>query len=287
MNPLACCAVKRGSHHPPSHPFGPLLPRPIALLTEHIRAPAFYSLWSGRSGARDDDPVRQVELDDHEVAPARLDLTPDALPLEVAVPAGGVAVVHVDFGEIVAGTVVLDIDGPSGASVDALFAERLDDDGSLRRDEQHAGFRYVTRGGPDRFETFDTMGFRYAGLSIRAERPVSLTGLSVTERIHPRPEGSFFRCSDPLLDDVWQAGRRTVDLCSFDAYVDCSADAHGSWDYLGGMLVCLEAGASVVDAQGRDLVVLDHGARRTPVAAATPALLDEALAARRTWADRR
>ncbi len=48
----------------------------------------------------------------------------------------------------------------------------------------------------------------------------------------------------------------------------------GLWDYLGGALVCREAGAVVADALGRDLVVLDHGARRTPVGAATPELLD-------------
>ena len=40
------------------------------------------------------------------------------------------------------------------------------------------------------------------------------------------------------------------------------------------MLVCQEAGAVVIDALGRDLVVLDHGARRTPVAAASQALLE-------------
>lgn len=65
-----------------------------------------------------------------------------------------------------------------------------------------------------------------------------------------------------------------------DGYVDCSVDAHGGWDYLAGVLICREAGAVVVDALGRDLVVRDHGARRTPVAAATPALLDELLRAR-------
>ncbi len=82
-------------------------------------------------------------------------------------------------------------------------------------------------------------------------------------------------------------GAAALDLCAVaagvvDAYMDCSWDAHGPWDYLGGMLVCTEAGASVVDAQGRDLVVLDHDARRTPVAAGNGALLDEVLAARRT-----
>ena len=37
----------------------------------------------------------------------------------------------------------------------------------------------------------------------------------------------------------------------------------------------------MVDAFDRDLVTLDHAARRTPVAAGTAALLDEPLEARR------
>ena len=82
-------------------------------------------------------------------------------------------------------------------------------------------------------------------------------------------------------------GAAALDLCAvacgvLDGYVDCSVDAHGTWDYLGAMLVCIEAGAVVIDAHGRDLVVLDHGARRTPVAAATGELLDELRLARAT-----
>jgi len=46
--------------------------------------------------------------------------------------------------------------------------------------------------------------------------------------------------------------------------------------------VCQEAGALVADAAGRELVTLGHEERRTPVAAATPGLLDEVLAARRS-----
>jgi fructose-1,6-bisphosphatase/inositol monophosphatase family enzyme len=80
-------------------------------------------------------------------------------------------------------------------------------------------------------------------------------------------------------------GAAALDLCAvasgtLDAYVDCSRDAHGPWDYLGGLLVCLEAGAVVGDAHGRDLVVLGHADRRTPVAACTPKLYDELLLAR-------
>ena len=70
-------------------------------------------------------------------------------------------------------------------------------------------------------------------------------------------------------------GAVALDLCAvaegrLDGYIDCSPSAHGPWDYLGGMLICREAGAAIEDAAGRDLVVLEHGARRTPVAGATP-----------------
>lgn len=68
-----------------------------------------------------------------------------------------------------------------------------------------------------------------------------------------------------------------------DGFVDCTAKAaHGPWDYLGGALMCAEAGAICVDAWDRDLLARDHEARRTPVAAATPELLAQLLDARNT-----
>ena len=77
-------------------------------------------------------------------------------------------------------------------------------------------------------------------------------------------------------------GASALDICaiasgSFDGFVDMSPDAHGVWDYIGALLVVREAGGVVVDAFGRDLVVLDHEARRTPVAATNEALLGELL----------
>ena len=83
-------------------------------------------------------------------------------------------------------------------------------------------------------------------------------------------------------------GSSALDMClvargSLDGFADCSAQdsaaskGHGPWDYLAAMLICQEAGASVAEARGRDLIVLDHAARRHPVAAATPELLGELL----------
>lgn len=87
-------------------------------------------------------------------------------------------------------------------------------------------------------------------------------------------------------------GAAALDLCAvaegvLDGYIDCSPSAHGAWDYAGGMLICHEAGAPAVDAFDRDLMALDHLDRRTPIAAATPALLAELIEARRSiaWPD--
>jgi fructose-1,6-bisphosphatase/inositol monophosphatase family enzyme len=77
-------------------------------------------------------------------------------------------------------------------------------------------------------------------------------------------------------------GAVALDLCAvadgtFDGYVDCGRDAHGAWDYLGGMLVCAESGAVVLESFGRDLIVRSHGDKRDPVAAATPELAQQLL----------
>jgi myo-inositol-1(or 4)-monophosphatase len=73
-------------------------------------------------------------------------------------------------------------------------------------------------------------------------------------------------------------GSAALALCDvaaghIDGYLDGLVDQHAPWDYLGGLLVCTEAGASVVDARGRDLVVLETGVRRQLIAAGTPQLV--------------
>lgn len=65
-----------------------------------------------------------------------------------------------------------------------------------------------------------------------------------------------------------------------EGYVD-AGPSQAPWDYLGALLVCREAGVSVVEATGRDLVSTDAAHRMQVVAAATPALLDALLVAAR------
>lgn len=81
-------------------------------------------------------------------------------------------------------------------------------------------------------------------------------------------------------------GAAALDLCSvacgrLDGFVDASAAGLAPWDYMGALLVCLEAGASVAEVHGRELVSRSPSERRAVVAAPTPELLELLLAARR------
>ncbi len=82
-------------------------------------------------------------------------------------------------------------------------------------------------------------------------------------------------------------GAAALDLCAvasgrFDGFVD-PMKAHAPWDYLAAMLICREAGASVVDLGGESLESIDPAVRRGPVAASTPELLDQLLVMASGW----
>lgn len=81
-------------------------------------------------------------------------------------------------------------------------------------------------------------------------------------------------------------GASAPDICSVacgltDAWCDMIDDGHGVWDYLASVLILEEAGGVSAEVFGRELCVLDHRARRSPVVAATPELLADVLRQRR------
>ncbi len=210
-----------GDPRPPSEPFGMLLP-PVraAFPAGKVHRTRLGSLQPSPGADTVDDPVRQV-LADEAMAE-----WPDGTITGTVVRAA------VDLGHIAAGTVLLEVDGARpGTVVDVAAAEHVDGKGRLAPLGQHAGFRYICRGGGrERFETFDVLGTRHLHASVRTGGgPVPEVDLAVRDRVRPRPSGASFSCSDPLLEQIYATGLRTVDLCALDAYVDCPTREQRAW----------------------------------------------------------
>ncbi len=164
-------------------------------------------------------------------------------------------------------TVVVDpIDGSTNCARDIAYWATslcaLDGDGPLAAvvvNHPAAQHNIATRGA----------GATRNGQAMRAskagEMRDAVMGLGGLPRAHLGwKQSRALGCCSLLLCDVAAGG--------LDGYLDPGA-YHAPWDYLGGMLICTEAGAAVRDARGDELVTVDLDARRQIVAAGTPALL--------------
>lgn len=151
--------------------------------------------------------------------PRRIALVPDATEPE------GMQVFHAD--EVVAGTVEMEVSGPEGSVVHLTFAERVDERGEPVDDEHTFGLTVTLDGTRRTFESFDDYGLR--AVAVRAQDGAVVHSMTVCERLAPVTGAASFACSDPMLDRIWQVGRRTVSICSFDAYIDCPTREQRAW----------------------------------------------------------
>ncbi len=215
---------------PPTDPYGPLYPRPIAQLGGEVVVPATVQA-----------EVLQGAIDTSKAGPAgrvaasmRLPASPLAalggLPATVELAAGQAVRLTADFGRIVAGLVQWEVSAPAGTVFDLCYVED-----PLTGKEQgtfgpHNGSRYVARGHDDVFETFDINGLRRIYMVIHgAAGQVTVKRLAVREMIYPWSPGAGFACSDEELNRIFRAGIRTVNLNSFDAFTDCPTREQRAW----------------------------------------------------------
>lgn len=211
---------------PPADPYGPLPPRPIPWPVSTLRPARRVSVRRAKPPNPALGPVRYVA----EADAAASDVAELArFPLTVDLDAGSVAVLTADWGEIVTGTLVIEVDAPAGVRIDARSCEELDTTGRLPRHHHAHGVSYTTRGLADRFESGDPTGGRYAIVVLRGTGPVTVRRVAVVERLRPRPSGPYFLCSDEVLNEVYDVGLRTVRLTAQDAYVDCPTREQRAW----------------------------------------------------------
>lgn len=128
---------------------------------------------------------------------------------------------------VVAGTIVLDVDGPEGAEVVVTCTEFIGGDGAASSHGEAMGFTATLDGTRRAIESFDSYGMQE--LIVNAQPEVTVHAVYVNERLYPVSGDASFRCSDDRLNQIWQVGRRTVSLCSFDAYLDCPTREQRAW----------------------------------------------------------
>ena len=129
--------------------------------------------------------------------------------------------------------------------------------------------------GNRRYTAIRGRGAALDGVALEEPRAVELSDAVVAVNGVPPADAGW-----------WQfrtMGSCALELCAvadgrFAGFVDFSDSLH-VWDYAGALLVCREVGVAAADADGRDLTVIDHEARRSPVAAPA-ALLPQLLALR-------
>lgn len=117
-------------------------------------------------------------------------------------------------------------------------------------------------GNGERYDALRGGGARRDGVALpRLSDEAASPGVTVVNGVPPSPDIGWFRCM----------GASALDLCAvadgrFVGYVDFDGGL-GVWDYLGAWLVGKEVGVEMVDVFDRELVVIDHLARRSPIAA--------------------
>jgi alpha-L-rhamnosidase len=214
---------------PPTDPYGPLYPRPIAKLGGAVMKPASI-LVERLVGAVDvsiGSPV--VRVGKTIALPVTTKTQAGSFPVNGDIPQNGFLRLIVDMGVIVSGMVRLEVTAPAGTIFDLNYVE----DPIKKYNEflgAHSGSRYIARGKHDKFQVFDSNGFRYAYILVHGvTAPVTVNSFAVQEMLYPWQAGASFECSDADLNRLYTAGVRTVALNSHDSFMDCPTREQRAW----------------------------------------------------------
>lgn len=131
-----------------------------------------------------------------------------------------------DFGRITRAHPRLHVIADPGVVIDLTCGEDLQSDGAPEIRPREWTFQYTSGGQEQEIESFEGIGFRY--LSVHASGPAKVT-VEARESHYPRQKGAFFRCDDEVLNQIWETGVRTLDLCSTDALIDCPGREQRAW----------------------------------------------------------
>ncbi len=142
-----------------------------------------------------------------------------------------------DMGRKMLGRIFLEVEAPAGTVFDLVMSEDLVEGkvSVFKRIMITSATRFISAGGISRFEQFKPYGMRYVQLNVyNPSGPVTIKNMGVTEQVYPFVKTGSFKCSDPLMNRIWEMGWRTLRVCSEDTYTDTPFRERGL--YAGDML---------------------------------------------------
>lgn len=229
-----------------TRPFPILKPADTAQMTERLLRPARL-VWVRNLVEQVALPIERQAYEE-PLGPVRSDdklLRALASGDGVAIGAGqglGTALLF-DFGEIAAGRPRLAFEAVGGEVIDMVVSEHLPGEfepGGVAADARLARksilgldahvSRVIARPGLQVFEAFERDAVRWMQITFRGVSDgFLLHDVGVVATRHPGEARGRFECSDPLLTKLWTLGRKTLELCMHDGWIDCPSREQRQW----------------------------------------------------------
>ncbi len=174
--------------------------------------------------------------------------TPAGAPLVLPPAPDGEAIrIVVDLGMVHNGWLAFEACGFAGSRLLFSFFEGIEAGPPLRLHWAYGSenaLTYRLTDGPQTFESFHAYGVRYIAIHHTGPEPVTLSNLRVlTANCGSRPLGSL-RCSDPLLNEIYEICTQSVISSVDDTFTDCPTFEQVNWNcdnretFLGEILTC-------------------------------------------------
>lgn len=249
--PAQVIQAQSGQTGPPEEPYAHMEERPMATpfeldidpqkvvdAGETERGPASSAAADNATGAS----IPKTAADDlsslgHFIAtePHRSDraiLKPSANGMVAinAIPGGRTSYVIYDMGKEVDGYPTLALDAPAGTLVELAWSEVLDE-GHVAADRSGGNYvaRYFARQGTQQWNLWGWHGLRYLEVRFTGSAAPVRFHLGLTSSAATLDRAGSFESSDPLLNQLWEMGAYTFQLCTFDGTMDCPTREQREW----------------------------------------------------------
>ncbi|MCL2832957.1 MAG: alpha-L-rhamnosidase N-terminal domain-containing protein [Treponema sp.] len=135
-----------------------------------------------------------------------------------------------DLGQEQSGYLEFDIDFPPAAVLDFYMFESMHDGFIEHPQGTNNVMRYITRTGRQFYRSKLRRGGRFIQFTVHnLSAPAKVYSIHFCQSNYPVAETGSFRCSDALLNRIWEISRHTTRLCMEDTFVDCPLFEQTFW----------------------------------------------------------